>query len=76
MIAAADLYDSPELMEFNAGLEIPFSDDALVPGADPYIAQLVAEHEAEMNAHRGWNDARMSRPSLRRPSLRLELAMV
>ena len=69
MIASADLFASTELLEFNAAVETPYSDDGLVPGADPYIAQLVAKHEAEMMARRQWNAPRFSRTvALTRPA--------
>lgn len=61
MIASADLFASTNVMEFNAAVETPYSDDGLVPGADPYIAQLVANHEAEVMARRQWDAPRMSR---------------
>ena len=67
MIASAEMFASTERMEFNAAVETPYSDDGLVPGADPYIAQLVANHEAEVTARRqarqlqrSWSHARMS----------------
>ena len=61
MIASADLFASSNVLEFNAAVEMPYSDDGLVPGADPYIAQLVANHEAEMMARRQWDAPRLSR---------------
>ena len=52
MIASAELFNAQPTLEFNASVEMPYSDDGLVPDADPYIAQLVASHQAELTARR------------------------
>jgi len=74
MIASADFFATTETMESNAGLELPYSDDRLVPGADPYIAQLVVDHVLEVAAERALADANRLPVRARFDEMQLALA--
>ena len=75
MIASADFFAAPQTLDFNANVETPYSDDGLVPDADPYIAQLVADHEAQLLARRQTQHPQRSWPHARLGSVEMELVL-